>query len=67
MKSNLQALEENLLKNGFNRALDLSGRALESLLRPSPIKTSKYLTFDSSVDFNVYHSSGKGKWDHSLN
>ncbi|RHZ53627.1 hypothetical protein Glove_440g10 [Diversispora epigaea] len=83
---------------GFNRGLDLGGRALESLLRPFPIKTCgepKYLTFDpykkyfeyifknpenpknntpteiylpryhfnDAEDFNVYHSSGKWKWD----
>lgn len=83
---------------GFNRELDLGGRALESLLRPFPVKTCGepiYLTFDpykkyfeytfknaenprnnapteiylprfhfnEAEDFNVYHSSGKWRWD----
>ncbi|CAG8496433.1 9253_t:CDS:2 [Diversispora eburnea] len=85
-------------RTGFNRGLDIGGRALESLLRPFPIKTCgepRHLTFDpykkyfeyrftnpenpknntpteiylpryhfnDAEDFNVYHSSGKWKWD----
>ncbi|CAG8569877.1 5602_t:CDS:2 [Acaulospora morrowiae] len=88
----------SMMSSGSTQGLDVGGRALESLLRPFPVKTNgeplslkfnpykKYFEyvfknpenpsadspteiylpiyhFSEADDFNIYHSSGKWKWD----